>query len=434
MNPKEFYQNNLPEARPSKSVLGLFPDESASFFQDEIFPSILDGDSEIRVTSYKDTSIDNDILKSIFQNIQNASVIITDVTGFTPNVMYELGIALLKNDKHIIIANENCIKQLPFYLNNIQIKSYSLETLPQFKQWLNGRISELIPEIPHHCSFSRAVNENVARIRHLVSHEIYDTALELCDHLKQKEPDNCCVEELWVEILMKAKKYDLAKEKYGEILQYKTISRSLRSKIIMKQGELFLIPKPKRIEEALICYEQADRIYNRNPELYEKWAYACHLIQNHGLAYEKMEIARNLDPTNQDYVLKTIFYNNWRIIPDYNMGLKAFFSLQNKTLGKTTIEGKRSPIDSSINEYERFKKTIKLNTLLKCKLTAVLETGIQFKIYDRNTPSIYGFVHKSHISEPNFHAIYRTDDDIMIEYTGFKDERQSIFGKNIQKI
>lgn len=64
------------------------------------------------------------ILKDIVQPIYEADVIIADLTGLNPNVMYELGLAHSFNKKTIMIT-QDALSTLPFDLKQYRAKDYS---------------------------------------------------------------------------------------------------------------------------------------------------------------------------------------------------------------------------------------------------------------------------------------------------------------------
>lgn len=64
------------------------------------------------------------ILADIIPPIYSADVILADLTGLNPNVMYELGIAHSFNKKTIMITRDN-LSSLPFDLKQYRAKDYS---------------------------------------------------------------------------------------------------------------------------------------------------------------------------------------------------------------------------------------------------------------------------------------------------------------------
>jgi len=86
------------------------------------------------------------ILKDIIQPIYEADIIIADLTGLNPNVLYELGIAHSFNKKTIVITQDE-ISQLPFDLKLYRAKDYSThfkkfaELIEYLRTNLKGAIS-----------------------------------------------------------------------------------------------------------------------------------------------------------------------------------------------------------------------------------------------------------------------------------------------------
>lgn len=83
------------------------------------------------------------ILKDIIQPIYDADVIIADLTGLNPNVMYELGIAHAMDKKTIIITQDD-ISLLPFDLKSYRVIHYEehfkkiTEMLEVLEKYLSG--------------------------------------------------------------------------------------------------------------------------------------------------------------------------------------------------------------------------------------------------------------------------------------------------------
>lgn len=64
------------------------------------------------------------ILADIISPIYEADVVLADLTGLNPNVMYELGIAHSFNKKTIVITKDD-LGKLPFDLKQYRAKDYS---------------------------------------------------------------------------------------------------------------------------------------------------------------------------------------------------------------------------------------------------------------------------------------------------------------------
>ena len=75
-------------------------------------------------TNAADEGNQQNILKDIVQPIYEADVVIADLTGLNPNVMYELGLAHSFNKKTITITQDE-LSTLPFDLKQYRAKDYS---------------------------------------------------------------------------------------------------------------------------------------------------------------------------------------------------------------------------------------------------------------------------------------------------------------------
>lgn len=72
------------------------------------------------------SEVDNqqNILADVIRPIYEADIILADLTGLNPNVMYELGIAHSFNKKTIMISRDD-VNCLPFDIDHYRVKSYN---------------------------------------------------------------------------------------------------------------------------------------------------------------------------------------------------------------------------------------------------------------------------------------------------------------------
>jgi len=114
------------------------------------------------------------ILKDVVQPIYDANIVIADLTGLNPNVMYELGLAHSFNKKTIIITQDD-LNALPFDLKQYRAKDYSIhfkkfaELVDFLKRMLEGAVDDSV-------SFSNPVKDFLA-----VEH------IDTVDWFKEKE-------------------------------------------------------------------------------------------------------------------------------------------------------------------------------------------------------------------------------------------------------
>lgn len=97
-------------------------------FQEEFFEMYemlkIEFSEKYEFTNAGDEGNQQNILGDIIEPIYEADVVIADLTGLNPNVMYELGIAHTFNKKTIVITKDD-LSKLPFDLKQYRAKDYS---------------------------------------------------------------------------------------------------------------------------------------------------------------------------------------------------------------------------------------------------------------------------------------------------------------------
>lgn len=89
------------------------------------------------------------ILQDIIKPIYDAKIVLADLTGVNPNVMYELGVAHTFNKKTIVITQDD-LNDLPFDLKQYRAKKYSThfkdfeELIEYLRNNINGAIDGTI--------------------------------------------------------------------------------------------------------------------------------------------------------------------------------------------------------------------------------------------------------------------------------------------------
>lgn len=84
------------------------------------------------------------IVGDVFRSLQEADVVLADLTDFNPNVMYELGIRHCLQDRTIMILEEG--SSIPFYFQTYKIIRYSKKNFKDFayfKETIQIRLREL---------------------------------------------------------------------------------------------------------------------------------------------------------------------------------------------------------------------------------------------------------------------------------------------------
>src|SRR5947209_6226303 len=84
------------------------------------------------------------IIEDVLANLQEADVVLADLTDFSPNVVYEIGIRHTLRDRTIMILEEG--QEIPFYFKTYKIISYSnvgAQEWRKFKDTIERRLLNL---------------------------------------------------------------------------------------------------------------------------------------------------------------------------------------------------------------------------------------------------------------------------------------------------
>lgn len=103
-------------------IFVIMPFEDEFFESYEMLKEHFDDEFEFSHAGEEDNQ--QNILADIITPIYNSEIVLADLTGLNPNVMYELGIAHSFNKKTIIITRDN-LNTLPFDLKQYRAKNYS---------------------------------------------------------------------------------------------------------------------------------------------------------------------------------------------------------------------------------------------------------------------------------------------------------------------
>ncbi len=107
-------------SRPKIFVITPFQDDFLQLYEElkETF------DCNFEFTRAGDLNTCHNILKDIVQGIENAHIVLADITGLNPNVFYELGLAHAMHKKVIMITQN--IEELPFDIRSYKIIKYGM--------------------------------------------------------------------------------------------------------------------------------------------------------------------------------------------------------------------------------------------------------------------------------------------------------------------
>ena len=86
------------------------------------------------------------IMDQVWQGIRGADVVVADITGHNPNVMYELGLAAALGKEAIIATQE---QQLPFDLRHWRTIKYQPDRIDHLRTHLEASFSAVSARYPH---------------------------------------------------------------------------------------------------------------------------------------------------------------------------------------------------------------------------------------------------------------------------------------------
>lgn len=133
-----------------KTVFMIMPFNStqASSAYDRCIKPLCDelGLSIRRADDYRRTG---PVYDDIMTGIRDASIVIADITGSNPNVLYELGIAHTLKQTRTIIVNSDDFEKVPFDVRHFRIVKYvdSMGGADELKETLGATISGLLLDL-----------------------------------------------------------------------------------------------------------------------------------------------------------------------------------------------------------------------------------------------------------------------------------------------
>ncbi|MFU2164850.1 hypothetical protein ACMZ6Z_08730 [Streptococcus pluranimalium] len=162
-----------------KKVFVIMPFQNEFFEVYEMLKSKFSEDFEF--TNAGDEGNQQNILMDIIQPIYEADIVVADLTGLNPNVMYELGLAHSFNKKTIVITKDD-LSQLPFDLKQYRAKDYDTHFL-RFEELLNYLKTNLYGAISNEVGFSNPVrdflrSENINNVPWFAEKDIIELAEE----------------------------------------------------------------------------------------------------------------------------------------------------------------------------------------------------------------------------------------------------------------
>ncbi len=276
MVPKKFFAEQC-QPIEQNYIFGLMTEECKNRFNDHIKKQIEAINQGIRYES--DCDIDEpgeiDLMDGLWKSIKKAGIIIVDVTGFCPNVMYELGLALTIKEHVIIICDEEVknMKEIPFNISHLNIIFYNINNMAELGTKLVQSITKVLREISTIfpvSEFEVQETENIMKTaKNLRKKKQWDAALALFERMKKLEPENCEVDMQWGITFKFKGDFENA---FKMLNQASTLASNNYQRSHIFTEIAFLHEKIGKDTEALYFFQKAEEADNSNDKLYRRWA------------------------------------------------------------------------------------------------------------------------------------------------------------------
>jgi len=145
LRPKEYYEQFAIQEDKSY-IFALIPPEFEEQYKKYIkapFEKIKLVDGKVNCISHIEFDTGIDKLTEVWKNIQKASIIIANITGFKSSVMLELGVALMKKGERVILIAEKSLDgklNLPFDVSPLGVVFYEPNKLDEFSDRLVNQV------------------------------------------------------------------------------------------------------------------------------------------------------------------------------------------------------------------------------------------------------------------------------------------------------
>ncbi len=329
MRPKEFYEQYTIEEE-SNHVFALFPHELKDQYLKHIkkpLEKIKTAVGTIVCQSYLDTQVGHEIMDEIWRGIQRASIVIADLTGQNPNVMFELGVALIKKD-HVFLIAEKLPDQekLPIDITQLKVHFYDLNKLRDLTDFLTKEVENRRGDEPDIANAD--VRLLLREVQRFSRESRFDVALALFAKMMEIEPGNWFIYKEWGSIYKEMQNFEEAHKKFQEALVLTKTNRQ-KARVYIEMANAYV--KAKQVSQGLGFYGKAENLDSDNAELYSGWADAHYIQGSYEEAMNKQMTAVKLDGSQDNrWVLE--FYSRKFADESFRMGLREFVDLKKREL------------------------------------------------------------------------------------------------------
>ncbi len=277
--------------------------------------------------SFIDFKRPGNALTEVLEGIKKAEILIYDITDFTPNVMWELGVGLtIKDEDKVIVICEKSDKQIPFNIYSHRISFYNAADQDN----LDELRDTLIDSMRNIRKTSRGNNPIQSReVRKLVETSIkaikdrdWILAEVLFKEMDSKEPNNWFIHNQWGIMFRSKNEFETAISKFNQAIQY-TNYEDQKANIYI---ELAILNKMNGNHgEAEVWFKKGEKADSKNNKLYIEWAEFYDELGNYfeaqGRIGNVLARMRDMEPDFEEFKLRHNYYHK-----KINEGYKKSFA------------------------------------------------------------------------------------------------------------
>jgi tetratricopeptide (TPR) repeat protein len=285
----------------------------------------------LQCESFLDRKSPEDALQVVVEGILKAEILIYDITDFTPNVMWELGVgSALKDAEKVIVIREASKTQLPFniYSNRVthQYDPESQESLSELSRTLKEVLQKIRSTIKPPRIKSPEVISLFKGTLDAVEKGQWVTAEALFQIMDSKEPKNWYIYNQWGMMLRaKGDEFEAATDRFNKALTF-TEFEDDKAFVYTELG--VLNQKSRKYTEAEDWFKRAERADSKNSRLYIAWAEYYDELGDYFNAQAKIGGALGLlrlkddDPEYKEFMIRHEYYG--RKILGYRKTLEIY--------------------------------------------------------------------------------------------------------------
>lgn len=327
MTPKKYYDTNSIPVEQGY-VFVLLMEESKDIYDEYIKNAA--NSIGLKCESFLDLTAPGNALLDILERIKKAEILIFDITGFSPNVMLELGIALtIKDEDKIIVirkTSETEIQQnLPF---NIYYHRESFNYNQNNLDELRERLMDVMRDINRKGSIrdkpikNHEVRKLMDDATSAIEQKNWTLAGLLFENMNEMEPENWYIFNQWGIMYRSKNEFESASSKFQEALEH-TKYEEERAYIYIERGLLFQVNR--KTNEAEDWFRKAEKADKKNKYLYIVWAKLYEDLKEYRKAQNKINyVLDELDPNDQECKLRYGYYHEKNERSDFKMSFEEY--------------------------------------------------------------------------------------------------------------